>query len=185
MSTIRLGATSYLVLGMVALRGPSTPYELKRAVGRSVGRFWPFPHAQFYTEPARLAAAGLLNEFQEPVGRRRRTYTITDSGREAVRRWLKEPSIDPMEVRDLAELKLFFGELTDEATIVALARTQERLYRDLAIELEALAARFAGDLTRTWRMMPLGLGLAVYRAAAEFWGEVASRPTDRSPQRID
>ena len=54
MSTmIRLGPTSYLVLGMVAVRGPSTPYELKRAVARSVGYFWPFPHAQFYAEPAR------------------------------------------------------------------------------------------------------------------------------------
>ena len=57
---MRLSTTSYLVLGMIALRGPSTPYDLKRAVSRSVGYFWHFPHAQLYSEPDRLADAGLL-----------------------------------------------------------------------------------------------------------------------------
>jgi len=50
------------------LRGPSTPYDLKRFVQLSVGNFWPFPHTQLYAEPARLAEAGLLEE----TGRRRR-----------------------------------------------------------------------------------------------------------------
>ena len=79
MSTeLRLGPTSYLVLGIVAMRGPSTPYDLKRFVQLSVGNFWPFPHTQLYAEPARLAEAGLLEETREETGRRRRHYTITD-----------------------------------------------------------------------------------------------------------
>src|SRR5207237_158749 len=134
MSTIRLGPTSYLVLGMVAVRGPSTPYELKRSVARSVGHFWPFPYAQFYAEPARLTAAGLLAESQEQTGRRRRMYTITAAGHEALRAWLREPTTELMEIRDLAELKLFFSELVGEAEIVALARSQERLYREQLAE---------------------------------------------------
>jgi DNA-binding PadR family transcriptional regulator len=75
-----LTVTSYLVLGMIKLRGPSTSYELKRAVGRSVGYFWPFPHAQLYREPVHLVEAGLLEEQQESEGRRRRIYTITPTG---------------------------------------------------------------------------------------------------------
>ncbi len=182
MSTIRLGPTSYLVLGMFSLRGPSTPYELKRAVARSVGRFWPFPHAQFYAEPARLAAAGLLTDTQEQIGRRRRLYAITERGREALDAWLREPAPEPMEIRDVAELKLFFSELVDEAEIMALARVQQRFYREQIAELEAIAARFGSDPTRTRRMAPLRLGLAIYQAAATFWGEMATHPPG-APQR--
>ena len=71
-SQVRLGPVSYLVLGIVALRGPSTPYDLKRFVQLSIGHFWPFPHTQLYAEPARLADAGLLEEMREESGRRRR-----------------------------------------------------------------------------------------------------------------
>lgn len=71
MSTPKLTPTSYVVLGMVSMRGPSTSYDLKRAVNRSVGYFWPFPHAQLYSEPKRLVDLGLLEVHQEEAGRRR------------------------------------------------------------------------------------------------------------------
>ena len=44
----------------IAMRGPSTSYDLKRAIGHSVGYFWHFPHAQLYSEPKRLEELGLL-----------------------------------------------------------------------------------------------------------------------------
>ena len=81
MSTGRLSTTSYVVLGMIGLRGPSTPYDLKREIGRSVGCFWPFPHAQLYAEPARLERMGLLAVQPEDGGRRRQTYSLTEVGR--------------------------------------------------------------------------------------------------------
>ena len=176
MSSLRLSPTSYLIVGMLALRGPSTPYELKRAVSRSIGYFWPFPHAQFYSEPARLAAAGLLKEQQEATGRRRRTYAITEAGRQALQAWVREPTTGPMEIRDLAELKLFFSEVVDDAAIVALALAQERFYRARIAELEAIAARFSNDVSRARRMAPLRLGLGVYQAAVDFWRTIAADP---------
>ena len=49
MSTqLRAGPVSYLVLGIVAVRGPSTSYDLKRFVQLTIGNFWPFPHTQLY-----------------------------------------------------------------------------------------------------------------------------------------
>ncbi len=87
----KLGVIAYLVLGMIRLRGPSTSYDLKRAVGKSFGYYWPFPHSQLYREPARLAAMGLLEEKQENGGRNRRVYTITSAGEEILRAWLEEP----------------------------------------------------------------------------------------------
>ena len=115
MSTVRVSTTSFVVLGLIALRGPSTSYELKRAVEHSVGFFWPFPHAQLYDEPARLAAGGLLSVSQEKAGRRRKTYAITAAGRRELRAWLREPVTEAFQLRNIAELKLFFGELADPA----------------------------------------------------------------------
>jgi DNA-binding PadR family transcriptional regulator len=161
---------------MVALRGPSTPYELKRAVGRSIGYFWPFPHAQFYSEPSRLSAAGLLREERETGGRRRRIYAVTDPGRAALAAWLREPTSGPMEIRDLAELKLFFSELVDADDVALLAREPEQSHRARIAELEAIDARFGDDPGRARRMAPLRLGMTLYRAAVDFWHSIAEDP---------
>src|SRR5262245_43476987 len=106
---LRLGPTSYLILGLISYRGPSTSYQLKRAVNRSIGYFWPFPHTQLYEEPERLTRAGLLTEQREEEGRRRRTYAITEAGRTALTAWLHEPTTEVTQLRDLAVLKLFFS----------------------------------------------------------------------------
>ncbi len=81
MSTVRLGPTSYVVLGSIALRGSSTSCDLKRFAELTLGHFWSFAHSQLYAEPDRLARAGLLSEDREQDGRRRCTYTITPVGR--------------------------------------------------------------------------------------------------------
>lgn len=62
MSVPRLTAVSYMVLGLIERAGEATPYQLKQVAARSVGNFWSIQHAQLYTEPERLAAAGLLAE---------------------------------------------------------------------------------------------------------------------------
>ena len=95
---VRLGPVSYLTLGIVAMDGASTPYDLKRFVQGSVGHFWPFPHTQLYQEPKRLAEAGLLEEKREDSGRRRRHYSITTS----TSGWSQARiSIDPSKVSTL------------------------------------------------------------------------------------
>src|ERR1700690_1107125 len=97
-----LTPTSYLVLGLVAREGPSTPYDLKRHVAATIGHFWSFPHALLYKEPPRLVELGLLTEEREFDGRRRRLFAITDAGRRALRDWLSRPARQPTELRDLA-----------------------------------------------------------------------------------
>src|ERR1700754_4990255 len=108
MSSIRLGPVSYLVLGITALRGPSTPYDLKRFVQLSIGHFWPFPHTQLYAEPERLAQAGLLTETREESGRRRRHYELTEAGRERLEEWLAQAVTSAREGGELALWRLFF-----------------------------------------------------------------------------
>ena len=97
------------MLGLLELIGEATPYDLKQAVGITVGHFWTFQHAQLYTETERLAKAGLLREKREEEGRRRKHYSLTASGRAALEGWRAEPAREVPELRDLAVLKLFLG----------------------------------------------------------------------------
>jgi PadR family transcriptional regulator AphA len=174
MSTeLRAGPVSYLVLGIIALRGPSTPYDLKRFVQLSIGHFWPFPHTQLYAEPARLAELGLLEETREETGRRRKHYSITESGRALLSEWLGEPVTNPTEYRDLGLLKLFFAELTGPDEVHALALEQAQAQWLQAAQYEALVERFADRPQYAKRVRSAHLGARLARTAAEFWEEVA------------
>lgn len=178
-STTPLPVISYVVLGMIGLRGPSTSYDLKRAVGHSVGYFWPFPHAQLYSEPKRLTDMGLLAVTAEQEGRRRQTYSLTPAGREALQEWLVQPTTEQMQVRDVAELKLFFAELSSEDDVVALAHEQVRQHQDRIATYEEMMQRFEGREDVARRLMPLRLGLQLERAALRFWEDLERTERDR------
>lgn len=175
MSRDRLTVTSFLVLGLIALRGPSTSYDLKRASGHSIGYFWPFPHAQLYSEPRKLADAGLLTVEEEANGRRRQTFSITEEGREALVAWLDQPITDPMQIRDVAELKLFFSELMGPDTERRLAADQIKQHTARLAEYHSIQERFADRADVASRMIPLELGIAMTEAALAFWVDLAER----------
>jgi PadR family transcriptional regulator AphA len=132
---MKLTPTSFIVLGLIERAGAATPYELKATVNRSVGNFWSLQHAQLYTETERLTKAGYLAEEREETGRRRRRYTITDTGRAALTEWCAEAPTTVSELRDLGMLKLFFG-----ADPRLLAPAQLDAHRRKLAEYEALLA---------------------------------------------
>jgi PadR family transcriptional regulator AphA len=163
---------------MIAMRGPSTSYDLKRAIGRSVGYFWSFPHAQLYSEPKRLQEAGLLELHEEDTGRRRKTYSITPSGDAALRRWLGEPVNEHFELRDVAEIKLFFNELARNEDIAGLAEGQVAQHEARIAEYERMLKRYGEIPEVAARMITLELGLAMERAAFDFWCSIRERAGD-------
>jgi len=175
-STGRLSITSYVVLGMIGLRGPSTPYDLKRGIGRSVGYFWPFPHAQLYAEPERLERMNLLAVEPEDGGRRRKVYTLTGEGRRVLREWLASPTNVHFQMRDVAELKLFFSELGDPADVARLAREQIEQHEQRIAEYEQMQDRFGEIPAVAKRMVTLRLGLEMEHAALRFWRSLADDP---------
>jgi len=172
MSTVNLTPTSYVVIGLLALRGPATPYELKAAVSSSIGYFWTFPHAQLYTEPARLAAAGYLAETRESTGRRRRTFSVTKLGREELKRWLLDPTPATFEIRDPGLLKLFFADLAPPGGIASLAREQLQFHSHRLRAYRALDAKLAAEGVTSHSRDTLQLGLRFEKAAVKFWEEV-------------
>jgi PadR family transcriptional regulator, regulatory protein AphA len=157
---------SYVVLGLVARDGPSTPYAIKAAVGRGIAHFWQFPHSQIYAETERLARVGLLAEEREQTGRRRRSYRITAGGRAVLAAWLAEPTDEALQVRSLGLLKLFFSQNAEPEDVAELARVQAELLRGGA-ELTAVIMNDAFQaMARQWER--------VERAAAEPPGPVAA-----------
>ncbi len=182
MSTERLTPTSYLVLGLLAREGPSTPYELERHVRVTLGNFWSFPHTLLYSEPPRLASLGLVTETRETSGRRRRVFTITTAGMSALSTWLERPSAASTELRDLGLLQLFFGDLASAEARLRLAERQLAIHRaKLAAyeEEERLERRpgrhHSGQRTvEHWRGATLRMGLLYEEAAVIFWTGVAA-----------
>ena len=129
MSIERLTPTSYLVLGLLAREGPSTPYDLEQHVRATLGNFWSFPHTLLYSEPPRLAAFGLVTEEREAEGRRRRVFAITPAGTSALDSWLDRPSDAPAELRDPGLLQLFFADLASADARLRLAEQQLAIHR--------------------------------------------------------
>ncbi len=150
-----------------------TSYDLKQMVAGSVGYFWPFPHSQLYAEPARLAAAGLLDEEVETVGRRRRLYRITPAGRKALRAWLAEPTGEGTEVRDLGLLKLFFAASGSDGDVAALADAQRAVHEQMLAEYDALHDAITGEAGE-WELSTLELGRRFEQLTIDFWAEVGA-----------
>jgi PadR family transcriptional regulator AphA len=165
MSSRRLTNTSYAVLGLIELMEPATPYELKGAAQVSIFHFWSIPHTQLYTECARLAEEGLLNERREQTGRRRRLYRLSSAGRKALVEWRRDRHTDLYELRDPGLLKLFCG--ADPAPLAheQLERHEQRLRGYLQTAEQA-------ELPEGARLA-LEAGIGHEREYIRFWSRVA------------
>ena len=175
---MRLSPVSYAVLGLIGLRGPSTPYELKRAASRTIAYFWPFPHSQLYSEPMRLAEAGLLVEARESGGRNRKVYSLTDKGRRALTDWLANPPDEPYELRDMALLQLQFFEFASRDELIALARQQAALHRARLEAYGEITQRHGARYGGRRRMASLRFGVLMEEAFIAFWSEMEQSPPE-------
>jgi DNA-binding PadR family transcriptional regulator len=171
---IQLTPTSYVVLGLIDAAGEATPYALKQMVGAAVGAFFSIPHSQVYAEPERLARNGYLNEQREETGRRRKHYSLTDKGREALRAWVETPTADLYELRDPGLLKLAFGSDPAKLAAVQLETHNHRLK-----ELEDLLTRLevAGVPKNTLHLVEAGIGHE--REYLRFWSRLAAEDSRR------
>jgi DNA-binding PadR family transcriptional regulator len=168
-----LSYSAYVVLGLIARYGPMTPYDLKAKVEQSVGRYWPIPHAQLYRDPERLTELGLLSEEAESHGRRRRVFSLTETGREVLHAWLVEPRCGQPENRDPSLLKLTFIDLVSDRHLAALAKSQAAQHNVwLEDYLRRRAELDVGDEGHTARDRLLDLGIRYERAYLEFWESI-------------
>ena len=163
MADRELTPTSYIVLGLLE-DDPGTPYELKARVAAGLGNFWTVQHAQLYNETARLAGEGFLTEQIEGEGRRRKTYSITKAGRDALASWREIPDDGFGEVRDPGLLKIYLG--ADPATI---APGQARAHQVRLQGWEAIKEAVRGVDVPQGQLLALEAGIEHERLFVKFW----------------
>lgn len=192
LSTHQLSPTSYLVLGLLAREGPSTPYDLKGHVAATLGHFWSFPHALLYAEPPRLVSLGLATENREHHGRRRRTFTITKAGDAAVQEWLGRPAGESTELRDPGLLQLYFADLGSSDTPRIIAREQLVIHRATLAKYQE-GARSQRRVGRSsvrdgqldqWHGHSLRMGALYERAAVDFWESIAADAAEEAATAV-
>jgi DNA-binding PadR family transcriptional regulator len=109
---MREGSTGYVVLGILAIGGDLSGYQIRQWVEQAIGFFWSESFGQIYPALKHLAAAKLIKALpQANGGRGARPYRITPAGREALRRWLQRAPKTERPRNELL-LKLFFGAVT-------------------------------------------------------------------------
>ena len=173
----KLTTVHHVILGCLASFGPQTSYDLKRSSQRITGWMWEFPHTQLYTEPLKLVDAGLVEAEAEEGGRRRRTYSITQAGRDELDRWSAElPDKDP-EIRDLAFLKLYFADRTTPERVADLARQQAAMHEARAEWVRSLLDATVDDPSAQHRRRVGRVGLAHAEMLRDFWRAVAEDPS--------
>lgn len=180
--------TSYLILGLLALRRWST-YELAQQMQRSIRYFWPRAESHIYEEPKKLVENGFATATREYAGKRPRTvYAITDEGRDALRAWLEEPGRGPLVEFD-GLVKALFAEQAGKAQLLATlaaVRADAERTRQHHAELAAELAETGGPFPERLHVNTLVLAFlweqseAVLRWLAWADQEVASWPDDAS-----
>jgi PadR family transcriptional regulator AphA len=108
----------FAILGFLNYH-PYTGYDLKKIFDTSVRHFWPADQSQIYRTLSKLTENGWAEMEKVPQDDRpdRKVYSITESGRQELLRWISEPpSLE--EPRSASLVQVFFaGNLSDEEVL--------------------------------------------------------------------
>jgi len=135
-----MNAVTPVILGLLSF-GPRSGYEIKATVDRSTRFFWAASYGQIYPELSRLEREGLVESEDASNGaRRRRVYSLTDAGREALADWLLGRTVT-IELRDESLLRLFFADALPREQALQLLEGRKRgheAYLEVLRAIEAL-----------------------------------------------
>ncbi|MBA3251858.1 MAG: PadR family transcriptional regulator [Geodermatophilaceae bacterium] len=150
--------TTYGLLGMLAARS-WTGYELTQQVRRSLRFVWPASEGHLYREQRRLVDLGWAAVEQEAAGQRSRNrYTITATGRSALRDWLAtEPEEPHFQIEGV--LRTFFGDQGSREELGAAMRATAGMARSMLEEMAGFAAEYLEEGGPLW-MLERGVGEA-------------------------
>lgn len=103
---------TYGILGLLALWGPLSGYDIKHLFDHILVPMWGAAHSQIYKELRRMKELGWVDMEREEQESRpdRKVYSITDEGYTALRKWQAQPPT-VFQIRDELLLKILFGTL--------------------------------------------------------------------------
>jgi DNA-binding PadR family transcriptional regulator len=174
----------HMLLGIVKYE-PLSGYDLNKYFKHVIHYFWDADQSRIYRALHDMHADGWvqIERVEQQDSPDKKLYSITDTGRAELRRWLVTPT--PGQPNRAAWLgQLFFADELETGEIVALL--EDRIAR-MQEELAELERRTAGDEPRTRRIMnpdnprrqrrgalTLDYGLAINRFQIE-WAQRAIR----------
>ncbi|HCU93572.1 MAG TPA: PadR family transcriptional regulator [Actinobacteria bacterium] len=157
-----LPGSAYAVLGLLSFGAELSGYELRQLALNSLRFFyWTPAQSQIYRELRRLSGLGYVTgrEVRQDGRPDKVAYSITESGRTELTRWLEQAPVAPPAIRYDTALRLFFGHATTPDRLRALVAEHRAHLERMLTELHAVRAMLEGDPT-----------LALPRIVAD-WGD--------------
>ncbi len=168
-------ALRYALLGLLNDH-PSSGYELTQLFAEGIGAYaWSAKHSQIYPELRKLATDGQI-EMVEEGARGRKTYAITEAGRQTLRDWLLAGPSATGGVRNEYVLRLFLlSALEPDEAISVLQRTADHAEQQIEmLTTEYDHARARRDDITSYGALAAKYGLYAHRATAD-WATWAIR----------
>ena len=151
----------YLILGLLIL-SPMTGYELRQFIRQNLALICSDSAGSVQTALAKLGREGFVTSSESAGGRRKKTYSITESGRAAFSEWVAQP-MQAERAKNMELSRLFF---------LGLAKPMERMSAILCAIRERFREAQTGPLPpgRDWEQIFRFQGLTIEYgiAAAEF-----------------
>jgi DNA-binding PadR family transcriptional regulator len=120
-----------VILGLLSHES-LTGYEIKKRMDTTLKFFWGASYGSIYPTLNSLVNDGMLTKFETTEnGRDKVVYTITDAGREYLKKWLAFP-VTKDELRYETLLKIFFGgEIGPDITLEHIHNFEARIKGEL------------------------------------------------------
>lgn len=137
---------SYAILAAL-INQPCSGYDLVKRFNKSVDCFWSASHQQIYKALAQLEAnQHLSSEKIEQINRpTKKFYTVTDSGRQLLQRWIGEiEAISPIK-SDLL-IKLSVGHTVPTETLIQTLRGYYSQHKEKLKSYQSIAKQYAQAL---------------------------------------
>jgi PadR family transcriptional regulator AphA len=139
----------YAIMGFLSHR-EMTGYELEQFISASTMHFWSAKLSQIYRTLKELEVEGMVQSRVEPGEGRpdRRVYTLTEAGRDDLRKWQRELSTEVDDPRIPSMVRFFFaGDLSGDEILLQLRvwgevyqQRHQHFVEDLPQQMEMLKA---------------------------------------------
>ena len=131
----------FLLLGLLAGR-PRHGYELKALFEELFGGTWPLNPGQVYMTQARLEEENLVTSevVEQDLLPDRRMYSLTEEGRQELKRWTTEPAAGPIRIRDEMFAKVLTAMVSEDCDTNELIWAQRRIHLQAIADLRSRKA---------------------------------------------
>jgi PadR family transcriptional regulator AphA len=181
----------YAILGFLNY-APMTGYDLKKMFDDSVRHFWYADQSQIYRTLNRLNEKGWVSRdiIEQETRPDRKEYSITDSGREALRQWLvSQPNEGAPHSSPLIQV-FFAGQFPDEVVVKMFEfadQVMDRMlaeYGEIPEKIEEYRSMLHSDREMYFWNATLDLGVRIAKAQQEWARDLISDINNgRVPQK--